>query len=78
MELTSMGTFIAEDGDTEIVFKNKDKYKKLVIRNNIIIGCILLGYPELSSKISGCINNATALDHKEIKLIQDNDWSQFK
>jgi len=78
VELTSMGDFIGEENDTCIVFKTKDKYRKLVIRDNIIIGCILLGHAEFSGKITQLINQKTTLSAQELQQLKSDDWQHLK
>ena len=77
VELTSMGTFNAEEKDIEIAFQNKDKYKKVVFRNNMIIGCILLGYPILSDKISVHINQQTQFTETQLEQLKHDNWEVF-
>ncbi|TQV85012.1 FAD-dependent oxidoreductase [Aliikangiella coralliicola] len=77
VELTSMGTFIGEKEDSEIIFKTKDRYRKLVIRDQKIIGCILLGYPEFSGQIANYINQKKTLTESDIKALRENDWHLF-
>lgn len=75
VELTSMGIFTGTDEDTQITFKTKDKYRKLVIRNNQIIGCILLGFPEYSGKVAQFINQQKKLSAAELETLTNDDWS---
>ena len=78
VELTSMGQFIGESTDQEICFKTKDSYRKLVLRNSVIIGCILLGHPEFSSKVTSAINTKRVLGESEIESLEADDWQSLK
>ena len=77
VELTSMGIFNGEKNDTEICFETKESYRKLVIRDNKIIGCILLGHPHLSGKVSSFINLETELSGAEMESLKHDDWGLF-
>lgn len=78
VELTSMGVFSSEKNDTEICFKTKQTYRKIVIRKNKLVGCILLGHSEFSSKVSSYINLETGLSEGDITSLKQDDWQLFE
>jgi NADPH-dependent 2,4-dienoyl-CoA reductase/sulfur reductase-like enzyme/ferredoxin len=77
VELTSMGIFNRENSDTEVCFTEKERYRKIVIRENKLIGCILLGYPELSAKVSSYINLESELSDADIESLKNDNWALF-
>ncbi|WP_196140885.1 FAD-dependent oxidoreductase [Aliikangiella sp. G2MR2-5] len=78
VELTSMGEFSGLESDTIIAQKAGDKYRKLVIRDRRVIGCILLGYSEYSSKVVARINSGEELEAEQIEVLQNGDWQLFE
>ena len=78
VELTSMGEFIGKSDDLEVAFEENDQYRKLVLRDNRIIGCILLGHPEFSSKVAAAINQQTRFDNTQLEAFKEGDWLLLK
>jgi len=77
VELTSMGVISPEKNDTVVCFNTNESYRKIVIRENKIIGCILLGHPEFSGKVSSHINLETVLSDTDIDSLEHDDWKLF-
>jgi len=77
VKLTSMGVFSGEKSDTEIFFETGQSYRKLVIRENKLVGCILLGHPEYSAKVSSYINLETGLSGSDIESLKQDQWVLF-
>ena len=60
VELTSIGDFeVSGSSDTIIALENvnDNRYRKLVIRENRIVGAICLGYPQEATHVVTCIKN---------------------
>jgi NADPH-dependent 2,4-dienoyl-CoA reductase/sulfur reductase-like enzyme/ferredoxin len=60
VELTSIGDFEASGvTDTVIALENlnENRYRKLVIRDNKIVGAICLGYPQEATHVVTCLKN---------------------
>jgi NADPH-dependent 2,4-dienoyl-CoA reductase/sulfur reductase-like enzyme/ferredoxin len=77
VELTSVGQFNGDENDTEIIFSENQKYRKLIVRNNRIIGAILLGYPEYAQ----CINQAILTQQDisaQLQALNSGDWKSLR
>ena len=74
IDLTAAGEIDAEDKYESIVFMNTDKniYRKLVVKDNIIIGAILFGDITGNSEILKAINNKTDISAYKDELYKLN------
>jgi len=80
IDLTAAGEIDAEDKYESIVFMNTDKniYRKLVVKDNIIIGAILFGNITGNSEILNAINNKTDISSYKDELYKLNfDFSKL-
>ena len=80
IDLTAAGEIDAEDKYESIVFMNTDKniYRKLVVKDNIIIGAILFGNITGNSEILKAINNKTDISAYKDELYKLNfDFSKL-
>lgn len=77
VDLTSIGRFRGgEEGDHEIAFEDTEsnRYKKLVINDNKIVGAILLGHPLVTPIVNQAIK--TNLDISKFKEdLEKDNWS---
>jgi NADPH-dependent 2,4-dienoyl-CoA reductase/sulfur reductase-like enzyme/ferredoxin len=77
IELTSMGQFIAKEKDREFIIQTKNQYRKIVIQQEKIVGCILLGHPEYFLKISRYISSKELLSEQQLTRLGEDNWSMF-
>lgn len=77
VDLTSIGRFRGgEEGDQIIAFEDKEsnRYKKLVINDNKIVGAILLGHPLETPKVNQAIKSAINVS-EILKDLEAGNWS---
>jgi NAD(P)H-nitrite reductase large subunit len=57
IDLTSIGRIAPEEGDEVIVFADEARhlYRKLLVRDDRIVGAILLGYPQEASGVAAAV-----------------------
>lgn len=75
IDLTSIGQFNPDKGDEVIVFEEENAYRKLVVRDNIIVGAILLGCPQYAQYIQSLIQEKHPIDNI-IERLRQGDWTQ--
>ncbi|WP_144394260.1 FAD-dependent oxidoreductase [Pleionea sediminis] len=73
VELLSMGDFNGQETDTLIVLEDEGRYRKLVIREGIVVGAILLGYPDLKKAVIKWVNEKTNVSDTIDKL-KAGEW----
>jgi len=78
VELTSMGKINADKDELSFSKKNQQQYKKIVLSKGKIVGCILLGHPNLAAKISGKIASESILSETEIEQLEQGNWDLFQ
>jgi nitrite reductase (NADH) large subunit len=78
VDLISVGQFEAGPDDLSLVEEDvgSHRYRKLVIRDGILIGAILIGWPELNEPVSKAVKARKALDGAVTQL-KAGDWSFF-
>lgn len=76
VDLTSMGTFKAQAGDSEIALENLEKqtYRKLVLRQGKIIGAILLGHPAETPVVLAAIKDARDIT-AQLESLRSGSWN---
>ena len=73
VELLSIGDFVGADSDLIVAIEDSSNYRKLVIRDDCIVGAILLGYPELKNTVLKWVNEQVNL-RDSIDKIKAGEW----
>ena len=73
IDLTSIGAFAAGDGDDEIAFEEVETYRKIVLRDDVIIGGILFGHPEFQGPIDQAIRRKRRFS-ENLDDLRRGDW----
>ncbi|MCB0126068.1 MAG: FAD-dependent oxidoreductase, partial [Caldilineaceae bacterium] len=80
IDLTSIGRIYAQS-PTEQEIRHEEpaeqRYRKLVIADNVIVGAILLGYPELAPGVAAAVKEATDMT-PHLAALQAGDWSALQ
>lgn len=78
VDLISAGQFEAGPDDLSLVEEDvgSHRYRKLVIRDGVLIGAILIGWPELIEPVSKAVKAKKALNGAVTQL-KAGDWSFF-
>lgn len=78
-DLVSVGKYIADSEDMVIIDENLSthRYRKLVARDGVLLGAILIGWPDLIEPVSKAVKAKRNIKGAEAQL-QSGDWSFFK
>lgn len=74
IDLTSMGDIHGQDADCEVVSRldsARGVYKKFVLKDNQLVGAILLGEPDPLARFSRTFKDGQTLDEPALDLLQD-------
>jgi len=77
MTLISIGTATPEpggEGSFEVSLEQEDRYRKLAISDHKVVGAVLLGHPELASKVLAAVKERRDV-RGHIAALQEGDWS---
>ena len=77
LTLVSIGSATPEDGadgSFEVALEEGDGYRKLAISDHKVVGAVLLGYPELSSKVLAAVKERRDV-RGHIAALREGDWS---
>lgn len=83
VDLTSIGRFQAEAGETEIVLEDADahRYRKLILTKQNgrtqLAGAILLGYPEDAQGVAEAVKSGVDVSEM-IAALEQGDWRQLQ
>ncbi|QAU35649.1 FAD-dependent oxidoreductase [Janthinobacterium sp. 17J80-10] len=77
-DLVSVGKFEVGEGETSLSEEDvaNYRYRKLVLRDGVLVGAILIGWPELIEPVSKAVKAHKRLDGAEAQ-IRAGDWSYF-
>jgi len=75
-DLVSVGQYDAAEGDEALVEEdiNEHRYRKLVLRNGVLRGAILIGWPDLVEPVCSCVKAARDAS-PVLDSVRASDWS---
>ena len=76
VELISLGRFDPQSGDEVLVEEDSaaHRYRKLVLHDGILVGAILIGWPDLSERVSKAVKSGADLS-AALPALRQGDWS---
>lgn len=74
VDLVSIGRFNPDAGDEALVIESGERYRKLVLREGVAVGAILLGHPELSEPVVAAVTAGGDLSGL-LPALRLGDWS---
>lgn len=77
-DLISVGQFNPGPQDTSIVEEDvsSHRYRKLVVRDDVLVGAILIGWPELIEPVGKAVKKKQSLNGAAVQL-KAGDWTFF-
>jgi nitrite reductase (NADH) large subunit len=79
IDLASAGEIDPEDKRESRIFSNRDIYKKIVLENNQIIGCIMLGDTKGFTKITAAMSSKKDISGIKDRILSEGfDFNQLK
>jgi NADPH-dependent 2,4-dienoyl-CoA reductase/sulfur reductase-like enzyme/ferredoxin len=75
-DLVSVGQYDAAEGDEALVEEdiNEHRYRKLVLRNGVLRGAILIGWPDLVEPVCNCVKAARDAS-PVLDSVRASDWT---
>ncbi len=77
VQLTSLGQFVARHDDEEEIVGGDGDYRKLVVKDGLIIGAIVFGDNQLGAAIERLMKKKQLLDRNILSALRQGEWQEL-